>query len=301
MQPEGAMMRRTGSLDSKSSIFSSVDELLPEQSDGVTRRRDERDERGKVIRNLEVMNRVLDPVPSVRERWQRKMVIRSIRRRGRLNRTETLLRTERSSLSKSHFFKTSVKKLMPLARQIAGKDIDEAILQMRFSKKKAATDILKHLKHAKNEAIVRSGMGLGPNSPYVRDAEEAAEDQRKHEDSDEPYGPIEKAQNPRRIYVTPETPMWKPKDPNPDLTKMYISQAWVGRGPYVKELEYRARGRVNILRKPYTSISVLLKEEKTKVREAKEKAEKEERRRYKSLWTQLPDRKITTQRQYYCW
>jgi ribosomal protein L22 len=93
---------------------------------------------------------VLDPRPSVREGWQRRMIIRSIRRRGRLTRTETLLRTERSSLSKSHFFKTSVKKLMMLARQIAGKDLDEAMLQMRFSKKKAAREVLAHLKHAKN-------------------------------------------------------------------------------------------------------------------------------------------------------
>ena len=64
-------------------------------------------------------------------------------------------------LSKSHWFKTLVKKLGSLARQIAGKNIDDAILQMRFSKKKAAIDIKAHLEQAKNEAIVAWGMGLG--------------------------------------------------------------------------------------------------------------------------------------------
>ncbi len=193
---------------------------------------------------------------------------------------------------------------MFLARQIAGKDIDEAMLQMRFSKKKAARDVLEHLKHAKNEAIVRRGMGLGPNSPYILDAAEEPEEEAENKYDDDPtkiLGKKSREENPKPVYPTPDTPMWKPKDSGTDLTKMYISQAWVGRGPFEKELEYRARGRVNILRKPFTSISVMLKEEKTKLREAREKAEKEQRKRLKSVWTQLPDRKITAQRQYYCW
>jgi ribosomal protein L22 len=304
MQTGEGLLRRRGQLDPKSSIFSNIDDLSKPSEETVPYTpppvsEDERLPQG--VRNLEIMGRVLDPRPSVREGWQRRMIIRSIRRRGRLTRTETLLRTERSSLSKSHFFKTSVKKLMMLARQIAGKDLDEAMLQMRFSKKKAAREVLAHLKHAKNEAIVRRGMGLGPNSPYIREAEESshAPPKEKAPEDEDILGKVSKAQNPRTVYPMPETPMWKPKDHHPDLTKMYVSQAWVGRGTYSKTLDHRARGVVNIMRNPHTSISVLLKEEKTRAREAKEKAAREWKKRVTKVWTQLPDRPITTQRPYY--
>jgi len=49
--------------------------------------------------------------------------------------------------------KTSVKKLGNLARQIAHKDIDYAITQMRFSPKRQARLIVRSLEHAKEEAI----------------------------------------------------------------------------------------------------------------------------------------------------
>ena len=262
------------------------------------------------IRDFNNLGRVLDPKPIARQQWQRRMVMRSVRRRGRLTRKETILRTERTSLSKSHFFKTSVKKLTPLARQIAGKDIDDAILQMRFSKKKAARDIYFHLKHAKNEAIVRRGMGLGPDSRYIAEA--------KQYDKGQFPDPPQEPDRQKHSYKTkeddeklpgwwapkPKTPLYRAKDDKPsplDMTKMYIDQAWVGRGPYGFKLDHRAMGRTNIMRPPHTSISILLKEEKTKVRMAKEEKEREERKRARKLWTQLPDRKVTAQRQYYCW
>ena len=75
-----------------------------------------------------------------------------------------IARTERKHLAKSHFFKTSMKKLAPLPRQIPGKSVDEAILQMRFSKKKVAAEVQEHLIQARNEAITVRGMGLKPGS-----------------------------------------------------------------------------------------------------------------------------------------
>lgn len=54
---------------------------------------------------------------------------------------------------KSLTLKTSVKKLGNLTRQIAHKDIDFAITQMRFSPKRPARMILRGLEHAKEEAI----------------------------------------------------------------------------------------------------------------------------------------------------
>ncbi|KAH8423447.1 mitochondrial 54S ribosomal protein uL22m [Aspergillus melleus] len=218
-------------------------------------------------RNRETMQTALDPRPNARVRWERKMVIREVRRRGRISKTEQILRTERESTSKSHWFKTSVKKLGPLARQIAGKNIDEAMLQMRFSKKKAAKDVLEHLQHAKNVAIVRSGMGLG-----------AASDK----------GVTITLKSGQRKTIT-------------DPTAIYIEQAWVNRGPYGYDYDHRARGQINMLRPPYTSLSVVLKEEKTRIREWQVREAESQRKRKTQLWTQLPDRKISAQNQYYSW
>jgi ribosomal protein L22 len=175
-----------------------------------------------IDRETQNMAVVLDPQPHVRKRWERKMVIRSIRRRGRLSHAEILKRTERELLSKSHMIKTSVKKLGPLARQIAGKTVDDAIVQMRFSKKLAARSVKDHLEHARNEAIVRRGMALGKAQGTQGD-------------------PVQiELKSGKRHTVT-------------DRTNLYIDQAWVGRGEYGRELEHRARGQINILRLPKTS------------------------------------------------
>ena len=167
------------------------------------------------------MAAALDPQPLVRARWQRKMLIRDITHRHRPSKTTLLLRTERSSRSKSPFFKTSIKKLGPIARQIAGKPLEDAMVQMRFSKKLVAKDVLKHLQYAKNEAIVRRGMGLG-------------------DEEEDGKGILVEDKNGKRRCVK-------------DKTQMYVDQAWVGRGQYGTALDHRARGRVNVMRLPYTS------------------------------------------------
>ncbi|KAJ6178660.1 Ribosomal protein L22 bacterial/chloroplast-type [Penicillium mononematosum] len=221
-------------------------------------------------RDLSRLQVGLGPDPKAQLRWERKMAVREIRKRGRVPAKVQIKRTERESLSKSHWIKTSLKKLGPLARQIAGKNIDEAILQMRFSNKKAAKDVLEHLEHAKNVAIVRAGMGLGAANS-------------------EPSKPI---------TVTLKTGE-RQKIANP--TDIYIQQAWVNRGPYGYEMDHRARGQINRMRPPTTSLSVLLKEEKTRIREWEDREAKAQRERRSQLWTQLPDRKISAQNQYYSW
>ncbi|KAJ5888546.1 Ribosomal protein L22 bacterial/chloroplast-type [Penicillium taxi] len=221
-------------------------------------------------REKERLQMALNPNPIAQLRWEKKMVLREIRKRGRVPKAVEIKRTERESLSKSHWFKTSVKKLGPLARQIAGKNIDEAILQMRFSKKKAAIDVLGHLEHAKNVATVRAGMGLG------------AED-------DKPAKPI------TVTFKSGE----RHKIDNP--TSIYVEQAWVNRGPYGFGMDHRARGQIYKLRPPSTGLSVVLKEEKTRIREWEDREAKALRKRKTQLWTQLPDRKISAQNQYYSW
>ena len=226
------------------------------------------------------------------------MVIRGIKKRGRLSKTERIMQTERQSLSKSPFMGTSIKKLFPLANQIAGKPIEEAIVQMRFSKKKAARDVKSHLEYARDEAIVKRGMGLG----QVGDTEEEAQDGEGAKR--ERMRIVEDKKGTKRVVNDP--------------TQIYVDQAWVGRGSFSFSRSYRARGNVHLLRHPTTSkclqvpqvkvicgpltelpgISVLLKEEKTRIRLEEER---EQKRKNRKVWVQLPDRPVTAQRQYPLW
>lgn len=115
---------------------------------------------------------IVDPLIRDPERnkwtWPKRADTREHRRRGRLTKRERIMQIEKAHTAKSHFFKTSLKKLGPLARQIAGKNIEEAIVQMRFSVKKAARDVLGHLNQAKNEAILKRSMD--PKVTYIEQA-----------------------------------------------------------------------------------------------------------------------------------
>jgi ribosomal protein L22 len=225
------------------------------------------DGRRSQARNPEAMSAALDPDPTNRRRWERKMVIREIHKRGRLTRTQLLKKQERELLVKSHNFKTSIKKLVPLAKQISGKTVEEAIVQMRFSKKKAAKEVKDHLEHARNAAIVRRGMGLG-----------SVESKK--------IAPVQvQTKDGKRIMVE-------------DPTRLYVDQAWVGKGLYGRTPDHRARGQINIMKNPTTSLSVILKEEATRIRLHEEREMKIKNRK---VWVQLPNRPVTTQRQYYSW
>ncbi len=271
---------RMGGLSANSVFAEEEEEDVLEQAEGK-----EKDDLAD--RNFTHMARVLNPRPNARARWQRQMVIRHIRRGGRLTTEMKIARTERKHLAKSHFFKTSMKKLAPLARQIAGKSVDEAILQMRFSKKKVAQEVREHLTQARNEAIVLKGMGVKldsnleavlPTGPMILDPS---------------ITPPGTDQNPTKT---------RKRGLHANETDIYIAEAWTNPGPYGREPEYRARGRVNILRPPHTGLSVVLKEEKTRTREKAEKDVKAIKKRLgKSSWTQLPDRRVSNQSQYVLW
>lgn len=195
-------------------------------------------------RDPTVLAAALDPDPEARRRWQRRKIIQEIRNRGQLSKAQMIARTERESLCKSQFYETSVKKLMPLARQIAGKPIEEAIIQMRFSKKRVAKDVKKHLEYARDEAIVKRGMGLGMVRPEADTAAEAEETDNATEETGEQNqqwsGMVVEDKKGKRRYVS-------------DKSSIYVDEAWVGRGPYGIDYDIRARGRVNLLRPPETS------------------------------------------------
>lgn len=172
-------------------------------------------------RSRDLLNVVLDPKPFQRWRWERARIIKDARRGWRISKEDYLKRTERQCVENSVWLKTSVKKLSLLARMLAGKNIDEALLQLRFSKKRTADEVAKHLEHARDMAIVKWGMGLG-------------------EVEDRKGDPIEiRLKDGTKKMIT-------------DRTAIYIEQAMVQRGSYELQAEIRARGKTNFLRKPYS-------------------------------------------------
>lgn len=177
------------------------------------------------------LQRALDPDPRSRVRWERKMVIRHVNRmldpKGQETREERLARTERQLLHKSMPIPTSTKKLVHLARQITGKTLEDALIQMKFSKKKMAKEVMWHLEEARDVAVVERGMGLGRIQQRQTKAGEGEEGE---------------SSSPKVFKIQTKDGKWLNIT---DPSRIYVDQAWVGKGIWrsVKP-EYRARGRI---------------------------------------------------------
>ncbi|KAG9251726.1 ribosomal protein L22/L17 [Emericellopsis atlantica] len=210
-----------------------------------------------------------DPDPASRVQWQRRKVIQMVRRRGVLTPQERIKMTERELLHKSAWLPTSTKKLVMLSRQIAGKTVDDAITQMQWSKKKMAREIKWYLEQARDLAITQQGMGLGRvNGELLK--------------------------QPKKIQ-TKDGSWMEIRDP----TRMYVAQSWVGRGEWRgKHTDIKGRGRMGIIQNPKASFTIVLKEERTRIREYQER---EAKKLAEGPWVHLPNRKVYGQRPYYSW
>lgn len=168
---------------------------------------------------------VLNPNPRGDLRWHRKKVMQMVRKNGQLSKEERVRMTERELLHKSAFIPTSVKKLVMLSRQIAGKPVDDAIAQMKWSKKKMGREIQYYLEQARDLAIAQRGMGLGRVNGETL---------------------------PKPIKIQTLEGKWiEISDP----TTMYVAQSWVGRGKWRgRSLDYKGRGRTGIMQHPATSM-----------------------------------------------
>jgi ribosomal protein L22 len=192
----------------------------------VTQQRTQTSQVGAEQKTRENMAMVVDPDPLSRIRWQRRKVIQMVRKNGQLTKEERIKMTERQHLHQSSFLPTSVKKLVMLSRQIAGKTVDDAISQMTWSKKKMAAEVKYYLEEARDLAIAQRGMGLGQVNG------ETFAQPRKIQTKDGKW-----------IEIT-------------DPSRMYIAQSWVGRGPWRgKEVDYKGRGRMGLIQHPSTSKS----------------------------------------------
>ncbi|KAF2994743.1 54S ribosomal protein L22, mitochondrial [Neopestalotiopsis sp. 37M] len=217
----------------------------------------------------EHMARALDPDPRWRIRWQRKKVMQMVRNGGKVTKEQQIKMIEKELTQKSENLNTSTKKLMFLTRQIQGKTLDDALTQMRYSKKKTSTEVAYLLKEARDRAIVSRGMALGHLNG-------------------------ETLEKPRQIQDK-EGNWLEVSDP----TRLYIDQAWVGKGPpRGMRIQYHARGRMSRMMKPSAHLTVILKEEKTRLRQYDDKLKKEAKAK---PWVHLPNRPITAQRPYYTW
>ncbi|GAP85748.1 putative mitochondrial large ribosomal subunit [Rosellinia necatrix] len=216
----------------------------------------------------EHMQMALDPDPRWRVRYQRKKIMQAVRANGKMSKEERIKATERELVHDGDHLPTSTKKLGHLARQVVGKTIDEALTQMRFSKKKMAREILHQIQIARDQAIVTRGMGLGAHSgeTFVK-----------------------------RTIKTKEGKKIEVQDP----TRIYIDEAWVVKAPgRGARIQYHARGRMSRMFRPSAVVHLRLKEEKTRIRRYDEKVAKEAK---KAPWIHLPNRPVTAQRQYYSW
>ncbi|KAK4151294.1 ribosomal protein L22/L17 [Chaetomidium leptoderma] len=236
--------------------------------------------------------RAADPDPRSRVRWERKMVMRQVQRGtnpfSREPQAAVIARTERQLTSVSPFLPTSTKKLVMLARQIQGKTVSEALVQMRFSKKKMAQEVRYQLEIARDTAIVARGMGMGGAS--------AAAAAKAKAEAGADGGEVRASSDGKTVEIQTKDGKWIKID---DPTRMYVAEAWVNRGKWRgKRPDYRARGRLNMKMKPKTSISIVLKEEKTRIRQA---ADREAKKLRQGPWVHLPNRPVTAQRQWYSW
>ncbi|KAI0549833.1 ribosomal protein L22/L17 [Xylaria curta] len=220
-------------------------------------------------RMKEHMEMALNPDPRWKVRYQRKKIMQMVRANGKLSREEQLKLAEKEVTSKSEELPTSIKKLGALSRQIAGKTVDDAITQMRFSKKKAAREVLWQLEEAKANAVASRGMGLGATNGELLPK--------------------------KRTILTKDGDKLEVDDP----TRLYVDQSWVTKG-HIRSMriQYHARGRMSFMKRPTSRINLVLKEEKTRIRLHDERVAKEAK---KAPWVHLPNRPVTAQRQYYSW
>ncbi|ERF73274.1 hypothetical protein EPUS_03106 [Endocarpon pusillum Z07020] len=250
------------------------------------------------LRNPSHLEAAINPKPRRRALWQRRMVIRNVRQRGRLTKTIKIARSERSCLSRS---------LIEIdAYSYAEIHPPDALLQEESRPRSARapprsqTRSHRHPRHGTRPPRTRNLWSPAPQpspAPTTTTLPPSVSPTTTSTTIIQTHTPP----TPSKPATLPGTSI--PSNPaHRSPTDIYISQAWINRGPYRQKPDYRAFGRVFIMRPPHTGLSVLLKEEKTRAREKADREIKRIRQRMgRSMWTQLPDRKISRQGQYLLW
>ncbi|KAI1408365.1 ribosomal protein L22 [Hypoxylon sp. FL1857] len=268
---EQQMAQRNADRTQGTSIF---DEEIKDPERVARQSREEKDKAlgsiGGATKVKEHMERAEDPDPRWRVRFLKRKIMQMVRDSDKpLTREQRIRLSEKQHTSASPPLPTSTKKLVHLSHQIVGKTVEEAITQMRFSKKKMAREVKWQLEDARDRAIAAHGMGLGAVDGQTLDKPKKIQ-----------------TKDGKRIEV---------RDP----TTLYVDESWVTKGPWRgMRIQYHARSRMSMMWRPSASISMVLKEEKTRIRQHDEKVEKQAK---KAPWVHLPNRPVTAQRPYYSW
>jgi ribosomal protein L22 len=232
--------------------------MSPEQRKQLEKRAEQQKAAADKEKQRRLKSMKTDPDPTARRSLERKLVIAGVKRHGRLTKAQNIARTERTSLYKSDPIPTSTKKLQMVTNQIAGKTVSEALVQLRFSPKKIARDVMKGLEIAQNEAIVGKGMGLQGGKAAMQRWEQ----QRTQTDMGKPRDIWDYKTSPEDSSAVAKTAKFQPttielkngsKKTVRDPSEIYIDQIWVGKHLTSSSPEFRARGRVNMLRHRSTS------------------------------------------------
>lgn len=280
-EPEPAKLGSTSIFQPEYEVPGWRDELPDEQKDAMKRRREEMQRRSQVKKDMELSALRLDPDPVGRKLLERKLVMDGVRRRGRLGKEARLKRTERELTFKSIQLGTSTKKLTKLMNMVQGKTMEEALVQLRFSKKKVARDVLRGLLLAQDQAMVERGMGIEGAQRRLAEADAARlldgtdttemvteVDAQKHKDEakltkeEKAERDALKAEEMSLVYpdgtrklapvTTTEPTTITLKDGTrkqiTDPSQIYIDQAWVGKADMWKSPLFRAKGQINIMR-----------------------------------------------------
>jgi ribosomal protein L22 len=273
---EHGKLASTSIFDPQREIPGYKDDLTPKQKAAIKARYEEREKQVAMDKDKELSALRLDPDPLGRKTLERELVIKGIRRRGRLTKEQTLKRTERQMLYKSLQLATSTKKLTKLMNMIQGKTVEEALVQLRFNQKRIARDVYKGLLVAQDYAIAERGMGLDGlrkrgEHKTIQAAEGKLQNIARQAKSDPDHveahkAALEKAKEAREAaklaLIYPDGTRKLPNVGKPtnillkdgsrkkvyDPSQIYIDQAWVGKDKTFKTHEFRARGRVNVLR-----------------------------------------------------
>jgi ribosomal protein L22 len=218
--------------------------MSPKQLEKLREKEKAREAEVKEQRERELYAQRLDPVPEHRRRYERRTVIKDVTKHHRVTKAIKLARTERQLRWRSRDLPGSTKKMTRIMHLIVGKTVEEALVQLRFSPKRIARDVLKGLQIARDEAMTRHGMGLGASAspltpessqPYLADGSNIR--------------PWKKGQ----LIELKDGTKKRVHDPS----EMYIDQAWVGKGTESRSPEFRARGRINMLTHRSSSMSVV--------------------------------------------
>lgn len=152
-------------------------------------------------------------------------------------------------------YRGSPRKLWLVAHAIKGISVADAVMQTRFMAKKAAIRV--HDLLAMVAARIKRQEyphDLFPPHPTLHSAKKAMKEQGMKEDAGKAEQLLEQAQEAREQFVRERKTPEMEQAAQALLRRYTILQVVIGRGPYLKRLDYKAKGKFGIRRVPHAML-----------------------------------------------